>query len=454
VFIVIWILLVGWSSYHHGFWKGWLILITIPAGVLVLEILLRAVMRITYGKNYVYSILNFTLVDHENYGNCFRRSVRTHEVQHLLFDKFILKPGAPRLLDLEQNLKQRVRFTINSLGFRGEEFSRSKKRRMRVFCVGGSTTACDCNHDEETWPAQLERSLNSRGFDVEVINGGVQGWYSYQDYLRLRDEICSYEADIVLLQQGWNEEFEYSSLSLGTKWQPAMIRNVREQHHLCCPPSRLLSNAGLLSVYMTVHALLKRLIFLRNMSFSNPNRWRVLQKSDYIGAWFDNMVSSARLALQYDIVFFNINFPSLVDLRDSQADRDTYIGSTRLTELFAQYQAISKERFSKVMLTTDPLIPCLDLDQRIRDLTGTARLALFDDEMHTSPEGNRILGEHLSDILVDNVKFRERYDNPTRRVSNLVLNTQMIDEIRSKVIYNSSDIDQMIERVIGRLEST
>jgi TRAP-type uncharacterized transport system fused permease subunit len=67
VFIVIWILLVGWSSYHHGFWKGWLILITIPAGVLVLEILLRAVMRITYGKNYVYSILNFTLVDHEKF---------------------------------------------------------------------------------------------------------------------------------------------------------------------------------------------------------------------------------------------------------------------------------------------------------------------------------------------------------------------------------------------------
>jgi hypothetical protein len=428
-----------------------LILSSLLFGVMVLELLLRGVMWSIYGSKYVYSILNYTLVDHPVYGNCFRRSTKTHEVGHLLFDKFVLYPDSPRSLDLDQNKANRVNFSINSLGYRGVEFTAQKKARLRIFCVGGSTTACDCNDDEDAWPSQLQSTLIKKGYDVEVINAGVQGWYSYQDYLRIRDEIRNYDADIILLQQGWNEEFEFSSLSLGKNWQPCLVRNVREQHHLCCPPNRFLSNARLLSVYMGVHAFMKRVFFLRNMSFENPARWMVLKQAAYISAWFENMILSAHLAADRGIMFYNVNFPSLVDVNDTVEEREIYVNNSRLSELFANYQAISKRRFTRTLQLLRPVLPCLDIDVGLQERKAVDRLSLFDDEMHTTPRGNALIGSYLASLLLADDDFHRRYDDPANRVANVNLDPNMISEIHSKVIYNEPGLDRKIDEILNSL---
>ena len=47
------------------------------------------------------------------------------------------------------------------------------------------------------------------GHNVEVINGGVFGWSSENELRRFKNEIIFYEPDILLLHQGWNEEFYF-----------------------------------------------------------------------------------------------------------------------------------------------------------------------------------------------------------------------------------------------------
>jgi lysophospholipase L1-like esterase len=70
------------------------------------------------------------------------------------------------------------------------EFYRCNDRRcasghseseIRIVCLGGSTTWGDGVSDEETYPAQLENTLNRnhRGFVYSVINLGLPGTTSY-----------------------------------------------------------------------------------------------------------------------------------------------------------------------------------------------------------------------------------------------------------------------------------
>ena len=68
--------------------------------------------------------------------------------------------------------------TINSLGFRGPEL---KTGLQRVLCLGDSITFGYGVGDETPFPRQLEDRLNRDGAEFEVINAGVQRYFTYQE---------------------------------------------------------------------------------------------------------------------------------------------------------------------------------------------------------------------------------------------------------------------------------
>ena len=72
--------------------------------------------------------------------------------------------------------------TINSIGFRGAEFSAIKPPdTYRIFTVGGSTMfGVGSTSDETTISGYLQQSLNEKdfGFGIQVINAGIQGAHS------------------------------------------------------------------------------------------------------------------------------------------------------------------------------------------------------------------------------------------------------------------------------------
>ncbi len=421
-------------------------------GVVLWEIFLRTVLSAAYGRQYRFAIFSFFLVNHPVYGVGFRQNCRSKELDFLIFDKFAFPPGTGKLYDLELNRKKRNVFNINSLGFRGQEFdSKQKKTKLRIFCSGGSTTAGDCNDDAETWPARLEQELRQKGIDAEVINSGVQGWYSYQEWLRFKEEIVRYQADIVLLHQGWNEEFEYSSLSLGTKWKPKVARNVVEQNNLYCPANRWLSQTRVLSFYLLAQKFLKEQVFALQMNFNNPKRWEVLLRNDYIVAWFDNLIAMARLAQERNIQLFTIDYPGLVELADTPEDRQTYVANSRLTPLYADYQAVSKRKISRTLKECAPLIPCLDCTQDFNAFEGEERLALFHDEIHMTPQGNALFAKILCAKLMSTESFQKRIADGAFRIS-VDLNVETIRSKRALLKENPSYLDRFIESRIERLQ--
>jgi lysophospholipase L1-like esterase len=113
----------------------------------------------------------------------------------------------------------------NSLGYRNEELTLARpETTTRIVCFGDSSTFGIGTPQSETWPTQLETSLNSDAEFlqtqlpaaspsslVEVINAGVPGYTSYQILQRMRRELKSLAPDVVLLTCANNDFWRWDN---------------------------------------------------------------------------------------------------------------------------------------------------------------------------------------------------------------------------------------------------
>lgn len=373
---------------------------------LALEALLRALLASAYGRAYLYRVRPYLLVDHPVYGYSFRPSAATRDVPFPLYEKYAFPAGSGVILDPERNRRERLSLRTNALGFRGPEFSPAKPAGVtRIFCTGGSTTAGHCIDDHETWPARLQQRLRARGLDVEVINGGVYGWDSYQELLRFRHEVVRYEPDVVLLHQGWNEEFNFSSLDLGRRYRPRVARGYYEKYFFYANPSPWAPRRLLTAVLLWKHFRREKLLG-RAMAFTSPERWLTLKSKEYLRDWFDNVLEFARLCEEKGISLYMVDYPCLVAAGDAPAERAAYVAGSRLTKLHAHYQAFSKARIEAFLGVLSRGIHVLDGAAPFRGLAPADKLALFSDELHLSPQGEELLAEALAGQLAARPELR------------------------------------------------
>jgi lysophospholipase L1-like esterase len=98
-------------------------------------------------------------------------------------------------------------YRINSLGFRGPEFTREKKPGVtRIFCIGDSNTIGLDAPEDATWPARLSRLLEQRGpARFEVINAGFNSYTSADYRTLIAQELVNYSPDIFIVYGGVND---------------------------------------------------------------------------------------------------------------------------------------------------------------------------------------------------------------------------------------------------------
>jgi hypothetical protein len=433
--------------------KSLLLILLVFIFPVILEICLRLFLYINFGSKYKYSILFYSLVSDKYLGYRFRRNISTPDQKFTIFDQFLNRWYFERPTLKNSNL---INFQTDSLGFRGDGFDpKNKEAKLRIFCCGGSTTACNSVNDEDTWPAVLQLELRKMGFDVEVINAGVQGWHSYQDLKLIESEISRYQPDLILLHQGWNEEFEYSSLSLGRKWKPKTVRNEIEENFLYLPKNKFLSQKFSLIMLLAVRAISWRFVFKSNMSFSNVKRWKCLLSKKYLDSWFGNQIEIARLAFQKGYLLFNLDYPALVNITDSEIERKLLLNNerfnTRLDNNFADYQAISKQGITHFLEDVSPLIPRLDGSKIFSNLEIEDRILQFGDEVHFSTLGCKNFGVGLAQLLSDHPDFIKRYNGEWIQ-SNIDFHAINVSEIQRNSIHSKSYLHAMINRKINELE--
>jgi lysophospholipase L1-like esterase len=89
--------------------------------------------------------------------------------------------------------------SINSLGLRDKEFNISKGDKFRILCLGDSWTIGWGVNLEETYPKQLEKYLQEKGKNVEVINCGQAGNYTTIYARQLKKLLPVLQPDLVLV---------------------------------------------------------------------------------------------------------------------------------------------------------------------------------------------------------------------------------------------------------------
>ena len=109
---------------------------------------------------------------------------------------------------------------INAAGYRDREHDRAKPPRTRRLAVLGDSFAEAWEVDlEETFWFRLEGGLNERcrvggASRMEVLNFGIRGYSTAQQYLQAREEVFDYEPDAVLLAMYLDNDVVQNSKTL------------------------------------------------------------------------------------------------------------------------------------------------------------------------------------------------------------------------------------------------
>jgi lysophospholipase L1-like esterase len=102
-----------------------------------------------------------------------------------------------------------IHIKINSLGFRGEEFSKTKPPgTVRIVALGASTTfSSEASSNAAIWTARLQDKLRraNPNRNIEVINAAVGGYVSDDNLRNLRSRVLPLDPDLVIYYEANNE---------------------------------------------------------------------------------------------------------------------------------------------------------------------------------------------------------------------------------------------------------
>ena len=102
-----------------------------------------------------------------------------------------------------------IHIKINSLGFRGDEFTRAKPANtFRIVCLGASTTFnSEVSSNHATWPHRLQEKLRQAypGVNIEVINASLGGYVASDNLKNLRHRVLPLDPDLVIYYEANNE---------------------------------------------------------------------------------------------------------------------------------------------------------------------------------------------------------------------------------------------------------
>jgi lysophospholipase L1-like esterase len=116
----------------------------------------------------------------------------------------------------------------NALGWRYGGGKRTSK--LRILCLGGSTTWGNAaTSPEKSYPAQMETFLKSKGFSVDVVNGGCDGHSTAEMIGTLAFRGIYENPDMVIIHEGINDS---GPLFTQANYRPDYTnwRTVDEQH--------------------------------------------------------------------------------------------------------------------------------------------------------------------------------------------------------------------------------
>ena len=287
---------------------------------------------------------------------------------------------------------------VNSLGFRGPYFKKKKAlNTFRIVAMGGSTTA-GMYENELTYPRLLERMLNRSSTGkrkIEVINAGVWGYTSCQVAKRYKKEIANLKPDLILLMSGWNDINKMGTSGIKKASQYCM------NHHPILTRSKIFRflRLKIVEALKRTPSELDMEVFQENSKYYLKNLKEIIKGAELNGTHVA-LVSLPALFetgnLEKFSVYEQFGGFSLREIKYRQR-AVIYINSLK-KKLAAEYKHV------------------FYIDNGLSPLT-VGKSKFFDDTIHPTGAGNRVLAFQLFKFLNERYEFDEAFRQKYREES-------------------------------------
>jgi lysophospholipase L1-like esterase len=272
---------------------------------------------------------------------------------------------------------QDVIFRINQHGFKGPELDR-RHSRIRILTLGDSCTF-GSPFDAYSYPRTLEHELAQSGREIEVVNGGVEGYGPTQVLARI-EEFKALKPEITTIYIGWNALYSYDSLPkhdfLYTPW---LVRTAYE---------RLFPQRAALSIY-------------NKAKHPDKNDPEIKQLDWYVPSFLDTVEQVVRQMQTSGSKVVIITLPGLYTTNEEPSAHALEIGHLPqfmtnpyvLAKMAEEYNAALRRLAQRGGLQLVDLAKWSDTALQPRD-------AYFFDSVHLYEEGQQMIGKYLAQQLV------------------------------------------------------
>lgn len=296
-----------------------------------------------------------------------------------------LKYGFYKIEDKFQEGEQTyegITYTINSQQIRGKEFLAAKaENTIRVIAVGDSITFGVSNPDEYTYPWLMNEAfakMPNIPVNVEVINAGQQGSSSDDCVYWIKEKVLSLQPDLLIVMVGWNDIIK--GLYEGRPKTNTVLQYLT------------LKSVLVLTVREKVSAVKGNIdkAYWEEVYYRPPEK--VFQRYE------KNLFEIAAIAKTNKINIFLMKFPyGEISTQDDKEFSRT-VQQYKNQEMKEDYKRIH-DIMDKV--GSDMSIKVLDV-ARFFSQSGEQNKLFFDDGIHLSNYGNKILAQLVIDFIIEN----------------------------------------------------
>ena len=305
---------------------------------------------------------------------------------------------------------------IDIEGFRKTANNSEAEDVMMVWMFGGSTMWGEGAPDDETIPSYMAEMLNEWGVDTVVKNLGERGFVSTQEVVFLYRELqAGGRPDVVILYDGINDAAAASNWP-EVPGSHVSLQRIRDRFEFGEVPSEerreLFQSLGM---YKAARIFLDRFEAPRRASLSSPEYEEFDAEPKFLDAnfeflgnqavriWLANHELVSALSSEFGFGFTFVLQPSLwiegkplhtsekrILSEEFDSRAMTHIMATR-----AQMSLIVEESLLKGLLPANV--------HNFANVFDTAERPLYIDYVHTAGPGNRIVGQALYSVLVDQI---------------------------------------------------
>lgn len=287
-----------------------------------------------------------------------------------------------------------ARLHLNSKGYRGQEFEFKKPPgRVRIVFYGGSSVFDIGASDPGDWPHRVETFLHDKGFSqVEVVNAGIPGLNSVAALGNFLTEGYRLEPDYVVMYCSWNDIAYFS-------FKKPLLRLFQNRIH----PVPLFEYQNFLDQWLCeisqLYVRLRYRYFLWRDRIGLEGRVPKGTPTDEID---EKMLLQYRLSLQTFVDAVR-NIGAVPVLMTEGTLVNAHNSSQERKKIRYEYQNLTPQALARAYELANGIVreTAEEKNAKLIDASKviTGRNIFFNDHVHLSSEGSKVLAEFTAGIF-------------------------------------------------------